>query len=126
MIIVHDAYLLSKYAVYLKGIIINAIAFKRPSFNKTLKFKKIFTLPDRGGGNVVVPGMPPQDVLDYQRDRALFDYYKQKYEKDWLRHRILPPSPFKRFIEYDSRGRPPPPPAYGPPSGKCTAVNHKC
>ncbi|XP_077970078.1 uncharacterized protein LOC120331661 [Styela clava] len=56
----------------------------------------------------VIPGMPPQSVLDYERDIALYDYYKQKYEQDWLRSRVLPPSPFKRFINYDPTKFPPP------------------
>lgn len=57
---------------------------------------------------VVIPGMPPQSVLDYERDIALYEYYKQKYEQDWLRSRISPPSPFKRFINYNPTKVPPP------------------
>lgn len=66
-------------------------------------------------GGVVIPGMPPQSVLDYERDLALYDYYKQKYEQDWLRSRISPPSPFKRFINYN-------PTKLQPPTNQTTQV----
>lgn len=60
-------------------------------------------------GGVVIPGMPPQSILDYERDVALYEYYKQKYERDWLRNGISPPSPFKRFINYNPKKSAPPP-----------------